>query len=232
MKHVGQVLALEFARNDAAPDLLVGAVDGQSVDATVRFTIANADLLKVVRRTLATGDVIECTSKDSPGGTPELVSFGRVEESKAKRGQARHLQVRQVIREKGKPQTEPRKPGEISESKSERIGDEGENVFSLTWEANYPGGNGVESILRWRATYYYAGDHGTFGPFSTLRDALQWSELNNVGSVTESITCSEMDSDALARLLTLRDGEKSGFRFEINGEQWAFDQNGNLNRAT
>ncbi len=231
MKHVGRVLSLEYVANDASPQLLVGLVDGGPLNTPARYTIAHPDLLKVVHRTLATGDVLECTLKNLLDGTVELIAFRMIKEVSAKPGEARHLRVHQHKLQRGEPEADSPEPGEIGTLEG-RVLEEGEDVFSLVWDADRPGGSGVVSILRWHDAYYYKAEEGTFGPFANLHDALEWSELDTLSSVTVSITCSEMNSEALVSLLTLRDGEEPGFRVEINGEEWTFGEDGNLLRAT
>ena len=63
--------------------------------------------------------------------------------------------------------------------------------------------------------------------------ALAWSEMDHFNTTTESIKCSELDSDALAAILTPFDWNVSsiGYEIEINGEKWQMDTTGTLVRA-
>ena len=124
-------------------------------------------------------------------------------------------------------------PEEIGALEDCVLEEEGEDVFSLHWDASEPYGSGVESILRCHGSnYYYKGASGTFGPFPSLHDALEWSELLAISSVTVSVTSSEMNSEELASLLRSQDDVEPGFSIEINHEKWNLGLDRNLHKFT
>jgi len=123
-----------------------------------------------------------------------------------------------------------REPGEM-DLMDKRIGSFMDDVFTLTWDAGGTN-NGSWSILN--IGPYYFGDisQGMFGPFATLTDALEWSGMTTITSVTKSIKSSELTAGELARFLSATEEVEQGFQLQINDESWEFNWRGTWSRST
>ena len=147
-----------------------------------------------------------------------------------KQGEARNLRIDHWDGQFDNLGTAGAEPGELDMSESDReLLEEGDCVFRLDWEGMYAG---VSSIVRLGDIYYYDMDGQVFGTFSSLKDALRWSEMDTLNPATISIECSEMDSETIAgMLLPSPYKDQPSFSFEINGEEWEVDEQGTLIRS-
>ena len=110
----------------------------------------------------------------------------------------------------------------------ELISDQGEVVFSTSWEATGPGYGGSHQIYKLGGYYFLRLDDSPYqGPYNDLDTALE--ALENpfaVDSITESISCTEYSTDQIAEWLTWwpsdSDPTDEDFehRFSLNGEPW------------
>lgn len=227
---VGKVLRLEKASYDACPWLVLEPAGAPSGADSARYSVPNPEMVKVFRRTLATGDVIECNVMDMLHGAIVTSSFRIVERAPEQSGRVRELRVEYGEPGSNSSDAEYGEPEEIDPSEAEELR-QGETVFSHAWDGNAPGHSGVIQIIRARGDYFYSGDEGMFGPFRTLLDAFHWNHLDTFSSATESIRCSELDVAELADLLAPRDDVPIGYRLEINGDRWELGASGRLVRA-
>ena len=77
---------------------------------------------------------------------------------------------------------------------NDRIEEEGENVFTLSWESSMPGTCGASWIMRWRGLYFFrSSDLDPDGPFPTLDAALSIEYLSQFASFHQ------IDSGAIPR---------------------------------
>ena len=75
-----------------------------------------------------------------------------------------------------------------------RIEEEGEKVFTLSWESSMPGTCGASWIIRWRGLYFFrSSDLDPDGPFPTLDAALSIVYLSQFASFHQ------IDSGAIPR---------------------------------
>ena len=75
-----------------------------------------------------------------------------------------------------------------------RIEEEGEKVFTLSWESSMPGTCGASWIIRWRGLYFFrSSDLDPDGPFPTLDAALSIEYLSQFASFHQ------IDSGAIPR---------------------------------
>ena len=229
-KHVGKVIAIQYAQGDEHPRLHIDSEGYLSIGNPDGYAIVNPELMKKIHRTLATGDVVECQVRNTPDGIMELTNFGIVQQYEPIQGEVRKLQIHHWDGQFGNLGIAGAQPGQIDMSDTDwELLHQGDYVFNLTWEGMT---GGVSSIVRLGNTYYYDEDSGVFGPFSSLREALRWSEMDTLNPATTSIECSEMDSETIAgMLLPSPYKDEPSFSFEINGEEWEVDEQGTLKRS-
>ena len=227
MKISGTVLGLEHDEGVASPFLVLRLVGDAKREGKNRYKVYDEEMHKVVRRALATGDLIECDVTASS----EIVSFRIIKQSIPDKGRVRTLQIVDHTIGLTLSDEQFEEPGEADVEILEAIKD-GEVVFSLEWYADRPGGAGTDLVVRVGAMYFYDGDSGTFGPFRDMASALAWSELDTINSTFESISCTELTADGVAQLLTLGEDVSAGHEVQINGEIWHVCDQGRLVRAT
>ena len=64
VKYIGQVEELNYSESDENPRLRIKPIGSCIQECSDGFFIPNDDLMKAIRRTLTTGDIIECTIND------------------------------------------------------------------------------------------------------------------------------------------------------------------------
>lgn len=97
----------------------------------------------------------------------------------------------------------------------------GECVYSLSWDSGAPGGSGVERVYWLDGVYAVALDDGDlFGPYKSLKDAIvSHEELYLVGEATIAIESGELTGDEIAALLAKLEGADDGeYTLEMNGQ--------------
>ncbi len=224
MKAVGIVLGIEYTESQEYPQLLISSGDISIPENTIGYRIISTDLMKVIRRTLATGDLVEYLVPDLNDGDTELLGVRLIEPAAEQKGEARTLRIKHCGRGPDFSDAAYAEPKWIELSEAESL-QEGEAVFSWVWE------RGATTIIRARGAYFYDGEDGMFGPFRTLLDSLRWSDLDKFTISTESIQCSEIDAESLAELLTTWDKLPIGFEIILNDENWKLGHQGRLVRA-
>jgi hypothetical protein len=236
-KNVGKVIAIKYSDYYEYPLLLIDSTGDSSYDDLDGYAIIKPELMEKTHGTLATGDVVECIAKNASDEIAELINFRIIERKEPKnQWETRYLRIHHPDGHFDNWGEAGAKPGEVDMSHSDwELLEEGDCVFRLDWEGMYAG---VSSIVRLGSTYYYDMDGQVFGRFSSLRDALRWSEMDTFNTATISIECSEMDSETIADMLQpqadwlhLQDNVEPGFRFEINGEEWELSDQGTLKRS-
>jgi len=100
---------------------------------------------------------------------------------------------------------------------------DGEFVFSL--DCPY----GSAGVVRVDDVYFLWCD-SIVGPFRDFASALKWSGYE-ITDASESITCTELTADGVARLVPVADYVSPGYEIEINGEIWRVCDQGSLVRA-
>lgn len=224
IRAAGIVLGIEYTEGQEYPQLLISSGDISIPENTIGYRIISTDLMKVIRRTLATGDLVEYLVPDLNDGDTELLGVRLIEPAAEQKGEARTLRIEHCGRGPDFSDAAYAEPKSIELSEEESLR-EGEAVFSWVWET------GVTMIIRARGAYFYDGDDGMFGPFRTLLDSLRWSDLDKFTISTESIQCSEIDAESLAELLTTWDKLPIGFEIILNDENWKLGHQGRLVRA-
>ncbi len=91
--------------------------------------------MKVIRRNIATGDVIECNVRDTPDENPELVTFRFIERFEPGPGEVRHLNIHQEYISFDEFRIDNQNTSETGTYSGEIL-ELGETVYSLTWETN------------------------------------------------------------------------------------------------
>ena len=101
------------------------------------------------------------------------------------------------------------------------IVENGECVYSLSWDSDAPGGAGVERVYLLDGVYAVALDDGdVFGPYQSLKEAIvSHEELHLVGEATIAIESGELAGDEIVALLAKFEGADDGeYTLEINGQ--------------
>jgi hypothetical protein len=105
----------------------------------------------------------------------------------------------------------------------EQIVENGEEVFSHSWDSGGPGaGAGCESVYKWKGKYATGSlDNDQLGPFTSLRKALKTPEasLTQVSDATTDISCSELSAAQLVKLLECY---QDGLEVLVNDEVWVY----------
>jgi hypothetical protein len=107
-----------------------------------------------------------------------------------------------------------------TEDEYDRLTGEEKPVFSVHWDSGAPGAGGdAEHVYRWGDGYVVLFSDGEDeSVYTTLREAIEETELNYVTEVTQEIDSSEMSSEEIGALL--RTHEEGSYRVLINGELW------------
>ena len=104
----------------------------------------------------------------------------------------------------------------------EAIIEDGQCVYSVSWDTDGPGGgSGCERVYALNGAYAVAFDVGErSGPYSTLCDAISATEqLYLVGPATIEIESKELNIDEIISLLKPFEGvEEPELKIRINGE--------------
>ena len=110
---------------------------------------------------------------------------------------------------------------------AEIVHEQGEVVFSLSWDSGHPGaGAGADCIYKFRDYFWRYDDFGLAGPFADFEEAL-WEDYIPVTSATESIRCSEWPMKKLIQKLKPCELEED-HDIIINGQKWRMSPDGNL----
>jgi hypothetical protein len=106
-----------------------------------------------------------------------------------------------------------------------QILEKGDEVFSLVWDGGAPGLSGGFWISAWNGKFALGStDHCDPGPYDSLGEALDSSELLLVSSATASIDCDLLSATELAQRLECHEEEE--FDLLLNGERWIYDGHG------
>lgn len=104
----------------------------------------------------------------------------------------------------------------------EAIIEDGQCVYSVSWDSGGPGGgSGCERVYTLNGTYAVALDDGEgSGPYSTLLDAIGATEqLYMVGPATTEIESKELNTEEIISMLKLFEGvDEPELKIRINGE--------------
>jgi hypothetical protein len=104
----------------------------------------------------------------------------------------------------------------------EAIIEDGQCVYSVSWDTGGPGGgSGCERVYTLNGVYAVALDDGEVsGPYSTLLDAVGSTEqLFMVGPATRDIESKELNTEEIVSILRLFEGvDKPELKIRINGE--------------
>jgi hypothetical protein len=120
----------------------------------------------------------------------------------------------------------------------------GEEVFCHDYGNSHFGD--VVSVLQFKGEYWsHAGECGTFGPFSNLKEALLCEDAGvlEVTTASTSISCSELSAEEIVEMLKPGSGTWKGvladwkegrdeeddsekFYLSINGEEWFCTESG------
>jgi hypothetical protein len=113
-------------------------------------------------------------------------------------------------------------PDDLWPEAQERLGTEGDCVFSLFWDSGGPGaGAEEERIYRWKDKFFFFSEYWEVpNPFESLDAALEASNLLNVNTATQWIRCKDLSAEELTLRLSVGDDVNG---LDINGEQWRFD---------
>ena len=116
------------------------------------------------------------------------------------------------------------------EDLQEEIAKNGEAVYGVYWDSGAPGaGADWETVYKYKGKYYlwltFDDEHG---PYDTLLEALEVSELLSVTDATVSVTCTEIPTEELVRKLTYL-GD-TGLTITVNEEEWQVTGDGEFMR--
>jgi hypothetical protein len=104
----------------------------------------------------------------------------------------------------------------------EAIIEDGQCVYSVSWNTGGPGGgSGCERVYTLNGAYAVVLDDGEgSGPYSTLIDAIGATEqLFMVGPATTEIESKELNTEEIISILKLFEGvDESELQIRINGE--------------
>jgi hypothetical protein len=104
----------------------------------------------------------------------------------------------------------------------ESIIEDGQCVYSVSWNTGGPGGgSGCERVYTLNGAYAVVLDDGEgSGPYSTLIDAIGATEqLFMVGPATTEIESKELNTEEIISILKLFEGvDESELKIRINGE--------------
>ena len=104
----------------------------------------------------------------------------------------------------------------------ESIIEDGQCVYSVSWNTGGPGGgSGCERVYTLNGAYAVVLDDGEgSGPYSTLIDAIGATEqLFMVGPATTEIESKELNTEEIISILKLFEGvDESELQIRINGE--------------
>ena len=223
VKYIGKVEEINYSESGKCPRLRIKPVGSSIQKYADGFIIMNNDLMKAIRRTLATGDIIECTVDNYY----RLLGFRVINKTESELGVVRHLSIHYEDVDFEQFRKEGSKSDEIGNFYGDVV-ELGETVYRLDWTGMY---SGVMLIVRLGNSYFSDLEQGpVLGPFSTLIDAIKGSELDYFSEATESIECTELDSKTLASLLKTDERIESGFKLFLNSEEWELNEDGTLKK--
>ena len=83
-----------------------------------------------------------------------------------------------------------------------KISEEAENVFTLGWDGDFPGGSGAIWITKWNDLYFLASsDYDPEGPFDSLEEVLE-DERFHVGNPQPELTCHVLPLKRVLKIAT------------------------------
>ena len=231
MNLIGTVLRLEFTEGAATPSLVIELVDDAGEGRIARCPVSDPEMVKVFRRTLSSGDLIDCQVAKADREIGPIEGFRIINKAAERPGYGRSLQFEHYGPDLVFSDADFEQPKEIEGSKAELL-ETGDTVFSLAWDADRPGGSGVNTVTRVGNVYFVDCGAGWMGPFRKLMDVLVWAEMDKFNTTTESISCSEMNAAALATLLAPWDDVPIGFQIWLNDEGWTLNSQRRLERKS
>ncbi len=93
------------------------------------------------------------------------------------------------------------------------------------WDTGGMAGGGVSSIYEYQGKYYPIVDGIVLGPYPTLDDAIDQSNMLDVNSATKGLLSSAFPTDELARRCV---ADQAGIEARINGRRYAANTSGDL----
>jgi hypothetical protein len=117
--------------------------------------------------------------------------------------------------------------GEDDDERIVQLTKDGKEVWTVWWDSGIM--TGEETIYLWNSSYWYPSEEaGLLGPYKTLLEALQATELNWVTDATQTVSCLSMSSVEVVENLEVQDPESVpvGYVVSVNGEPWIRGDNG------
>ena len=118
----------------------------------------------------------------------------------------------------------------MTDEEHDRIIDEGETVYSQSWDSGAPGaGADVESVLKYDGKYWALTSYnGLQGPLDSLIEALESEELLRVSGATQQIESSKMSEEELSAKISGFGGDAGVFT--INGAAYELFDDGSVKK--
>jgi len=105
---------------------------------------------------------------------------------------------------------------------AEKIVAQGTLVYSHAYDRGEPGRAGCDRVHRLNGRFAtWTLDDGVQGPFQSLEEALDETDMEFVSQFCTEITAPELSADQVVALLS-SEAEVDGHRFRINGEEWEY----------
>jgi hypothetical protein len=106
------------------------------------------------------------------------------------------------------------------------VHEQGNSVFCLGWDGNYPGGSGANYITEWNGLYFItSSDYDPEGPFDSLEEALESDCFG--GPTSQPELWSTVLSESELKQIALRYVSEEGDEVCINDERFVL-RNGAL----
>jgi hypothetical protein len=115
-----------------------------------------------------------------------------------------------------------------------RLRSKGRAVWTVEWDSGGSGaGAGEEIIYELDHLYWYPSvEGGLFGPFQTLAEAVNETQLNMVNEATTCIGSPALSTAEVAALLEVWEPGEYGLGVTIDGEWWLYDRPGHFQRVS
>lgn len=106
----------------------------------------------------------------------------------------------------------------------ERVQEEGTTVFSVAWDSDSPNmGADTEYVCELGGKLYYLSNSaGSYGPYSSLDEALDQHGLLTLNSTTSEIDCKSLAAQEILGRCHCEDDLRAGAVIRVNGEEWAY----------
>jgi hypothetical protein len=91
---------------------------------------------------------------------------------------------------------------------------------------------GEEDVFEVDGSYWYPSEEGgLFGPYPTLAEAVDHTQLNMVNEATMTIDSPILSAADIAALLNVWEADEYGLRVGINGESWVYNRPGKFRQG-